>query len=220
MPKVTKQNIIELQGLLLAWFLENRRDFPWRKPQMTHYQIIIAEVLLQRTKAETINRFYANFIECFPDWLSIRNSDIDAIEEFLRPIGLYKQRAGRLKRLANEMVIRNEKFPKNREELEKIPFLGQYIANAVELLIFNRPTPLIDVNMARFLERYFHKRKMADIRYDTFLQKLSHEVVNHSKSKDLNWAILDYASLICKASNPLCYSCIFIKKCTYFKMRD
>ncbi|MFN8239578.1 MAG: hypothetical protein U0X39_02360 [Bacteroidales bacterium] len=38
---------------LLDWFVDNRRDFPWREPGTDNYRIIISEVLLQRTKAET-----------------------------------------------------------------------------------------------------------------------------------------------------------------------
>ena len=82
-----------------------------------------------------------------------------------------------------------------------------------ELIIYKQPSPLIDVNMSRLLERYFGKRKMADIRYDPYLQKLSYEIVNHQRAKDINWAILDFAALICKASNPKCKSCILVKYC-------
>ena len=48
--------------------------------------------------------------------------------------------------------------------------MAQYIANVVELIIFNQPSPLLDVNMARELERLFGARQMADIRFDTYLQ--------------------------------------------------
>ncbi|MDQ3111021.1 MAG: hypothetical protein M3R17_14095 [Bacteroidota bacterium] len=57
--------------------------------------------------------------------------------------------------------------------------MGQYIANAVELVVFNQPSPLIDVNMARVIELFFGARKMADIRYDPWLQGLAYRLVNH-----------------------------------------
>ena len=109
---------------------------------------------------------------------------------------------------------------RNRKELESIPFLGQYIANAVELMIFGEPSPLIDVNMSRLLERYFGERKMADIRYDNYLQKLSYKIVNQKNSKAINWAILDYAAIVCKAQKPLCNDCLLKAKCTYFKIKQ
>jgi A/G-specific adenine glycosylase len=217
MASPTKNNIAELQGTLLEWFSLNGRDFPWRRRRLTHYQIVIAETLLQRTKAETVQRFYAKFIKEFPTWKSLAESELTTIEKYLFPIGLYRQRATRLKGLAKEMVLRNGRLPKARAALESIPFLGQYIANSIELIIFEQPSPLLDVNMARLLERYFGERKMADIRYDPYLQKLSLAVVSNNKSKELNWAILDFAALVCKAKRPLCDSCILAKKCKFYR---
>ena len=114
------------------------------------------------------------------------------------------------------MVKRNGRLPKERADLESIPFMGQYIANAVELVIFNKPSPLVDVNMARVLERFFGSRQMADIRYDPYLQKLSYKIVKHETPKLINWAILDFASLICKSNKPICKSCILKTHCKYY----
>lgn len=218
MPRITNENIAELQKKLLAWYKKNGRKFPWRNQGLTNYQIIIAETLLQRTKAETVAKFYKQFIKDFPNWKSLANADVKVLEKYLTPIGLYRQRAKRLQNLAIEMVKRNGRLPKDREELESIPFLGQYIANAIELIVFNHPSPLIDVNMSRLLERYFGERKMADIRYDPYLQKLSYQVVKHTKPKQINWAILDFAALVCIIRLPRCYECPLRFKCNFKKI--
>jgi len=217
MAAVTTKNIGKFQQVLLAWYDTNGRHFPWRNKHLTQYQIIIAETLLQRTKAETVAKFYRQFIKDFPNWSALAQADPDEIEQYLKPIGLYRQRANRLKKLASEMVKRKGKLPKDRVELESIPFMGQYIANAVELMIYKQPSPLIDVNMARLLERYFGKRKKSDIRYDPYLQKLSLKVINHSKTKEINWAILDFSALICRSRNPLCHECCLAKSCLFEK---
>lgn len=217
MARITKNNIEELQHKLLNWFKVNGRDFPWRDKGLTPYQVVIAETLLQRTKAETVSSFYTKFISAFPDWIDLFNAETESISNYLRPIGLYSQRANLLKKLAAEMVARNGNLPTDRKELESIPFLGQYIANAVELIVFKQAKPLLDVNMARVLERYFGSRQLADIRYDPYLQNLAHKVIDIPDSVNLNWAILDFAALVCKALRPLCHQCILRQKCTYFK---
>ena len=187
----------------------------WREDGLTPYQYVIAEVLLQRTKAETVAKFYPIFLNNFPNWISLVNSDIQKIENYLKPVGLYKQRSKRLYSLAQEMVKRDEKIPTDRKELESIPFFGQYIANAIELIIFKKPKPLMDVNMARVLERFFGERKMVDIRYDPYLQALSYKIVNKDQAKDINWGILDFAAIVCKAVRPLCYKCSLNIYCKY-----
>jgi len=214
--KISNKKIEFFQEKILEWYKINGRKFPWRNKGLTHYQLVIAETLLQRTKAETVSKFYKQFIKDFPNWIALANADTLVIEEYLKPIGLYRQRSKRLKGLALEIVKRKGKLPKDRAELESIPFIGQYTANAVELVVFNQPSPLIDVNMARVVERYFGKRKMADIRYDPYLQELSYKIVNHEDAKEINWAVLDFAALVCKARIPLCNICILKTNCNYF----
>ena len=215
--EISKSKIEFFQEFILEWYKFNSRKFPWRKQNLTQYQYIIAEVLLQRTKAETIAKFYPSFLKEFPNWKTLSDTDIKNLENNLKPIGLYRQRSKRLMHLAQEMIRRKGKLPKDRQELESIPFMGQYIANAVELVIFNQPSPLVDVNMARVLERFFGPRKMADIRYDPYLQKLSSKIVNHQNAKHINWAILDFAAIICKPK-PICNKCLLKYLCRYYKI--
>ena len=60
---------IELfQNTLLCWFSENGRKFPWRKDSATNYELIISEVFLQRTKADTVGRFLPVFFKRYPSW--------------------------------------------------------------------------------------------------------------------------------------------------------
>ncbi len=114
------------------------------------------------------------------------------------------------------MAKRNGRFPKTREEIEKIPAVGQYIANAVLMFCHEQPQPLLDVNMARVLERFFGPRKLADIRDDPYLQQLSRAVLPKKKFKEFNWAILDFASIICKSKKPFCSKCCLSQRCNYF----
>ena len=213
---ISKRQIKYFQKKLILWFEENGRKFPWRKKRLSNYQRIISEVLLQRTKAETVAKFYPKFIKSYPSWKSLASVREEDLKICLKPLGLYKQRAPRLLGLAKEIARKNGRFPKNRKELETIPFVGQYIANAILLFVHNNPEPLLDVNMARLLERFFGPRKLVDIRDDPYLQNLSKRVVDHENPRDLNWAILDFATIICKVRNPLCTNCILKSKCEYF----
>jgi A/G-specific adenine glycosylase len=215
MARPTDNNIAYLQIFLLGWFEKNGRKFPWRNPSATNYEKIISEVLLQRTKAETVAKFFPDFIKEYPSWYKLGDASEQELQDILKPIGLYKQRGARLFNLAQELKKRNGIFPKERNQVEEIPMMGQYLTNAYELFILKRPSPLLDVNMARVIERYFGPRKMADIRYDPYLQNLSRKLVDNPKTKEINWAVLDYSALICKAKMPLCYDCELNAKCSF-----
>ena len=211
--KINQNRINTFQVKILDWYSQNGRNFPWRKSRLTNYQLIISEILLQRTKAETIAKFYNGFLARYPNWQSLNRTKLSSLENVLKPIGLYRQRTSSLKKLAKVMVKRNGRLPQTKEEIEKLPFAGQYITNAILLLIKKEPAPLLDVNMARVLERYFGQRKLSDIRYDPYLQDLSWKVANHNESKKINWGILDFAAIVCLAKNPKCHICSLSKKC-------
>lgn len=214
---ITNSQIEFFQKKILEWYKENGRHFPWRNPSATNYEKIISEVLLQRTKAETVAKFFPNFIKKYHSWRQLGKATESELKEALKPLGLHNQRGSRLYKLAQEMQKRNGRFPETRDMVEEISMMGQYISNAYELFVLNRPSPLLDVNMARVLERYFGPRKLADIRYDSYLQKLAKRIVEHQKSKEINWAILDFAAIVCKKQTLICNICVLKTSCTYIQ---
>jgi A/G-specific adenine glycosylase len=205
--KISKRRIHAFREKLIEWYPKGGRIFPWRKPNTTVYERIITEILLQRTKAETVANIYPKFIRTYPSWRKLTKATENELQEFLKPIGLWRRRAIVIKALSTRMVQNNGRFPNNIEKIENLPGIGQYIRNAI--LIFNNGQnyPLLDANMARVLERYFGPRKLVDIRYDPYLQNLASQVVQDVDPKVINWAILDLAAKICMIRTPQCSIC-------------
>jgi A/G-specific adenine glycosylase len=199
---------------LLAWWNQNRRDFPWRRKSASQYVMILSEVFLQRTTASAVAAFLPGFVARFPTWKAIAALDEAVLAEELRPLGLYRRRAATLLPLAAEMARRRGRFPGERSEVESLPGVGQYIANAVLMFCHGQSQPLLDVNMARVLERYFGPRTRADIRYDPYLQELAGRVVD-GDAVSTNWAVLDFGAVVCRVKNPLCAECPLADGCRY-----
>lgn len=202
-----KQRITRLRGYLLNWYKQYGRDFPWRGPEASVFEKICVEVLLQRTRAETVAGIYDDFFESFTDWSDIAKSPTVELETHLKPIGLWKRRARSIKGLATYAAERAGVFPAIDAELTHVPGVGQYIANAILLFQHEQPRPLLDVNMARVLERYFRPRRLADIRHDPWLQAAAHRLVQCDRPEQVNWAILDIGGTICSAQVPHCEIC-------------
>lgn len=210
--------IANFRRVLLVWFRANGRSFPWRERSSTTYRLTIAEILLQRTQAEVAKRFLPKFLRAYSSWASLAREDERRLGEFLRPLGLWRRRAKSLSALAKELVKRDGRMPTRRDELETLPGVGQYIASAILLSCYRGREPLLDVNMSRVLERYFGPRKLADIRYDTYLQRLSREVISVGDPRILNWGILDFGALICRPRQPLCDRCPLASGCSSFPL--
>jgi A/G-specific adenine glycosylase len=200
---------------LLAWYDQHGRQFPWRSPAAGLFEQVVAEVLLQRTQASTVGRFFESFFILFKSWDDIHAASTEFLESTLRPIGLWRRRAIALKELAREMVGRAAGFPASRDELEALPAVGQYVASAVLLFAHKRPEPLLDGNMARVLERVFEPRHLVDIRYDPRLQGLARLLVRSRNSIRVNWAILDLAASHCGPRSPACDRCPLQIRCNH-----
>ena len=213
--RVRLDNVRLFQSCLLAWFRGSARSFPWRKRRATLYQKILAELLLQRTRADMVSHFLPTFLRCFPSWTILARASEKELAACLRPLGLWRRRARAIKALAVELALRKGRFPRDRRDIESLPGVGQYIANAVMLFCHGQAEPLLDVNMARVLERYFGPRNLADIRYDPYLQSLAHQVLLGTDAVSLNWAILDLAALVCTKVRPRCADCPLVRGCVY-----
>ena len=200
---------------LVDWYQEAGRDFPWRRPGAGVYQRVVSEVLLQQTTARAVARQYEEFFSRFPSWRSLAEAHNSELEQRLRPLGLWQRRARALKSLGGAVVDNKERLPRDREALEQFPAIGQYVASAVLVFAHGLPEPLLDVNMARVLERYFGTRTRADIRYDPFLQAAARTCIRGQDPAIVNWAFLDLGSLVCTARGPRCEACPLRRGCHY-----
>ena len=209
-----------VQRRLLQWFPKHGRKFPWREPNASLYYTVVSELLLQRTRAEAVSRFFERFVKRFPSWQHLAGASDEEMQEFLAPLGLWRRRSVSLRALGAEMKRRRDRFPKHRSEIEKLPGIGQYIASAVLLFSHGESAPLLDVNMARVLERCFGVRKLADIRYDPWLQAIAHRVTRHRRSREINWAILDVAATSCSIKAPECASCPLHACCRFSRAKS
>jgi len=211
-----KRRLSRLALDLIAWASENGRDFPWRSENASTYERIAVEVLLQRTTATAVGRFYGKFFERFPSWESLAEAGEANLEEFLKPLGLWRRRAAAMVRLARYAAHREGVFPIDPAAHAEIPAVGQYVSNAILLFQHGRAAPLIDVNMARVIERFLRPRRLADIRHDPWLQSAAHWLVRHDAIETC-WAVLDFAALVCKARSPGCSDCPVSSRCAFVR---
>lgn len=215
-----KNDIKYFRTALLKWFASNKRDFPWRKEGISNYELIFSEILLQRTKAETVTKYYNSFFKKFPDWDKLILATNKDLETIFKPLGLHTQRVGRIRKIIEEYKLKNGVLPQNKNELQDSGFASLYISSAYELFVLKNKAALLDVNMSRVLSRFFYPKEFKDVRNDKPIQELAHNVINVKACKELNWAILDFSALVCKAKNPKCNECKLSSKCSFFELTN
>ena len=206
-----KSEVAWFRQTIQSWFKCSRRDFPWRSSS-DPYIICIAEIFLQQTNASRVADFVGSFTDQFPDWDALAKATPAQVEGVIFPLGIYRRRAKTIHSLANVVVKLND-LPRTRRGLEKLPGIGQYIANVLLVVLQHKRMPFLDINMSRLLERFFGPREMADIRYDPYLQVLARKIVNVKDPLSANWMILDFAALVCTKRRPRCLDCPLFERC-------
>ena len=204
-----------LRRRLLSWFAGNGRSFPWREPGRTPYEVVVAEMLLQRTTAAGVARTYAGFVERFPSWVALAQSPLEELENALRLLGLWRRKAQAFQHLAQSIEANGGVVPHTRKELERLPGIGPYTASAVLAIVYGGAEPLLDVNMARLLGRLLGSSQGAEASSRRILYELALRLVRGKHSLEVNWAVLDFGALVCRARSPLCLECPLRARCQY-----
>lgn len=217
LPPSEKRKLTRVRGVLLSWWGEHGEAFPWRRSGASVYERVCVEVLLQRTRRETVSAIYADFFERFPDWHALASCPEEELGKYLQPLGLWRRRAASLGALARYADEHRGAFPSTEKELARVPAVGQYVGNAILLFQHDKPRPLVDVNMARVVERVLRPRRLADIRHDPWLQSAAAWLVR-SSPVETNWAVLDFAAKVCRARNPRCDECPLARQCSFAKV--
>ena len=215
--QVQGASLSAFRNKLLRWFETSAREFPWRAVDATPYVQVLTEILVQQTRAENVAATLPSIIRRYPDWQSLASARIVDLERVLRPLGLWRRRARAVKNLSRALSGRGWTWPSEREELESLPAVGQYVASAVRIFVHGQREPLLDTNMARILERYFGPRTLADIRYDPGLQSLARRLVAKEDPRRVNWAVLDFGALVCIARRPRCSICPLRSGCRFVR---
>lgn len=191
------------------------RDFLWRY-QPDPYRIMIAEFMLQRTRAEQVEPVYKKFLQQYPDIFSLSKGRIKSIEKYTSSLGLHKRAPNFIN--AAKYILKNfkGKYPETRKELLTIPGVGDYVAGAIMAVCFNNADYVIDSNIARFINRFYGLKLSGEIRRKKIILENAKELFQVKNQREFLFALLDFTALICKPIKPLCPGCPLNKGCKYF----
>ena len=204
--------------LIIRWWKSNHRHFPWRMEDVP-YKILIAEVLLHRTRAKNVASVYEEFIQRYPNLMKLGTADRDDVMDILKPLGL----KWRVESLIEMTIIIATKFdgkiPCRKEELLTLPGVGDYIASALRVFAWGKTEPLIDTNTVRIISRIYNRKENDSFRKGRSVRIFYKELVGKADPKQFGYAMLDLASLLCLPKEPDCMNCSLAHLCETGKTR-
>lgn len=207
----TTDTIERFRTKILAWAEGNLREYPWRKTTEP-YEVLVAEILLQKTSADKVEPIYRELLSAYPTPASLADAHLDDIAEIIYSLGFQNQRSKALVSIAEQ--IRESGVPDDAEEMLELPYVGRYAANATLCFAFGEPRPIIDANVVRVYNRIFDEE--FDYRDDE-VWSFAAVVLPVDEAQRFNLAILDFAALVCQPKVPNCEECFFTGDCTYYR---
>lgn len=202
---------------IIEWYEKNGRDFPWRTMELTPFQFLVAELMLQKTNANQVEKVFVDFIKKYPNCIKILKASLIELQEEFRSLGLFRRRVRDLRKLCKIIVKKNNGFPNSKEDLKKLPGVGEYIARAVSCFAFDQRIPIIDSNVARVISRVFSFPIKGAPSRDKSLAKKMVKLIPKKNYKKFNYGILDFAALICVPRNPDHKICPLKSICDYYQ---
>jgi len=206
---------------VIKWSEINQRKFPWRKESCPPYQILVAEILLQRTRTDTVVGFYKVFVERYPTVECLFDATIEDLEDELAPLGFHRRRARDLSGMSRMLVNEfKSEIPSDPSDLEKLPGVGQYIAGMVACLAYGVDSVVVDSNIIRVLSRVFDLPPTRDPRKDKDFTELLQDNFPRGRCRDFNLGLVDLGGLVCKPRNPNCCECPLSDICNFYMKRS
>ena len=213
MYEVPNESMEEFREDILDWGRDNRRQFKWRESR-NPYEIIVAELLLQSTKAETVEPIYEDVLKTYPNPSSLKEADKSEISELLNPLGLQNRRASWLSSIGEELS--EDGVPRTEECLLELPGVGKYVANATLCFAYGKGKPVVDRNVIRVYQRVFSIEE--DRQRSEELWEFAREVLPEENARNYNLSLLDFASILCRSQSPACDRCFANDYCRFYNL--
>jgi len=164
------------------------------------FERLIASILSTRTKdtvtLEVCRRLFKK-VKSFED---IERMDIKELENLLKPVGFYREKAKKLKKLSRIIMERyGGQIPKSKEELLKLPGIGEKVYH-----VFTRERIAKDTHVKRISKNLGIKPEMLEL----FVPK--------EMWKDVNTLLVALGQTICNPVKPNCEKCPFKDVCEIY----
>jgi endonuclease-3 len=207
--------------------VRNRLRQAYGRPRLRAHQRPVDELVLtvlsQNTNDRNRDVAYMRLRERFPTWDAVRHAPEDEVEEAIRPGGISRVKANRIKAILDDLDgdglewMREAPIEESRERLVELPGIGRKTAACVLLFSYGIPDVPVDTHVFRVgwrLGLWPEKSKLEDAH-----DMLTALAEDGDDAYEIHTNLLRHGRRICAARSPLCEECPLLTLCPYGKAR-
>lgn len=208
------------QQSIIKWYLQNKRDLPWRHTTDA-YVIWLSEIILQQTRVEQGLPYFERFLMAYPTVIDFARATEDEILKLWQGLGYYSRGRNMLKTAKQVVEEYGGSFPNGYHQLLQLKGIGSYTAAAIASFSGNHAHAVVDGNVYRVLSRYFGlSEPINSIRGKKLFARLANELMVNQAPALYNQAIMEFGALQCKPKSPNCSNCTIATSCFALKNKQ
>jgi len=219
------------QQLLGWWELQGRHTIPWkltadgRRPadgeELDPYPVFVAEVMLQQTQLQVVLPYWQRWMEALPSLSALAAAEEHDVLMLWQGLGYYA-RARRLHQAAQLLTSGSDgplAWPRSLEGWQALPGLGRSTAASIVSSAFDQPEAILDGNVKRVLARLTASPRPPARELARFWQR-SELLLDPSRPRSFNQAVMDLGATVCTPRNPRCGDCPWRGSCAAYAAGD
>ena len=206
---MTKTNKV---NALLAFMDERYPNVGCELKYNKDYELVIAVMLSAQTTDVSVNKVTAILFDNYQNLNDLAKAKLEDIEDIIRSIGLYKNKAKNVLGIANALIDNyGGVLPSDKDELQKLPGVGNKTAGVIRAEIFKIPDLPVDTHILRISKRL----KLADTSDDAYAVEMKlKRLIEESKWIKTHHQLIHFGRDFCTARNPQCKNCKISGFCT------
>ena len=193
---------------LVDWYDRTRRDLPWRAPDVTAWQILVSEFMLQQTPVARVAPIWLDWVARWPTPSATAAAGAADVLRAWGKLG-YPRRAKRLHECATVIAAEHgDVVPEDVDVLLTLPGVGAYTARAVACFAYQKRVPVVDTNVRRVVARAVHG--LADAASPSAVRDLADVealLPNDQSAPVFSAALMELGATVCTARSPKCGIC-------------
>src|SRR3954470_14308705 len=207
--------------------IRDRLRQAYGRPRLRPHHRPVDELILTGLSQEKNDRnrdvAYRRLRERFPSWEAVRRAPEDEVEEAIRPGGISRVKAQRIKAMLEDLDgddlswMQTAPMEEGRDRLVDLPGIGRKTAACVLLFSYGIPDVPVDTHVFRVgwrLGLWGEKSKLEDAH-----DALTALADDGDDAYEIHTNLLRHGRRICTARAPQCEVCPLMSMCPYGKAR-